>query len=258
MTSLPDSGDPGNMFQELKIDEHKPAAVSDKTWARILENFAEVRELATGGEAKAEGGQAVVFEGKERQKPGRPVAIKVYKRNTEADRKLFEREVSVVGSIHLPRDLIVQLYDVCRDPDVQPFLVLERIQGVEPLDYVQKPEPMPIAGRIDLFERFCREMQRLHHCNLVLRDVNARNVLIESGGKIRFIDFASATEHVKGFEHASMSIPLATPDCVPIEVIRGEIKASQRTDLYAASGHRLSDAHREGEGRRAQGSRHHG
>ncbi len=236
MPPRPPSGDPRNIHQDLGLAHIKPAVIDDATWSHISERFAEVRELKTDGEHKAEGGQAVVLEAKEREKPRRRVAIKVYKTNSDADRKLFEREVAVVGSPHLPRDLVVQFFGCCRDSGLQPYLVLERIDGRNPVDYVQNPEPLSMSRRIALFERYCRAMQRLHDCDLVLRDVSAGNVLIEPGDKIRFIDFAAATSNTKSFERGTVSIPLATPDTVPIEVLRGEIKASQQTDLYAAVG----------------------
>ena len=236
MPPRPDSGHPRNIHEQIGLAHFKPAVINDATWSHISAHFAEVRELKTDGEHKAEGGQAVVLEAKEKEKPNRRVAIKVYKGNSDADRKLFEREVAAVGSPHLPRDLVVEFFGCCRDSGLQPYLVLERIDGRDPVDYVQNPEPLSMSRRIALFERYCRAMQRLHDGDLVLRDVNAGNVLIEPGDKIRFIDFAAVTSIAKGLNRSTVRIPLATPDTVPIEVLRGEIKASQQTDLYAAVG----------------------
>jgi len=229
MSQIPDSGDPGDVYGSMGFGDRKPEVLTDATWQHMRERFAELRELSDGG-------QALVFEGKEKLKPHRWVAIKVYRGNSADERRLFEREVAMVGSPHLPRDLVVGLYAIAREGNIQPYLVLERINGREPLDYVQSPEPLSMLRRIELFATYCRAMQRLHDCNLVLRDVSARNVLIEPGDRVRFIDFAGATRSEKGYENASASIPIATHDSVPIEVVQGEIKASKQTDLFAAAG----------------------
>src|SRR5437867_539368 len=108
MSQIPDSGDPGDVYGALGLGTRKPAVLTDATWRHITERFSELRELG-------EGGQSLVFEGKEKEKPHRPVAIKVYRASTDTDRRLFEREVANVGSPYLPRDLVVGFYDVCRD-----------------------------------------------------------------------------------------------------------------------------------------------
>jgi serine/threonine protein kinase len=174
-SALPDSGDPGNEFEKLKLAQHKPELLTEATWKHLNERYQLCGELGQGG-------QAVVFFVKERAEGHRKLAIKVYHENTDAARKLFDHECRVLASDHLPQDLIVGYVQCVSEPGLQPYLVLEHIEGQPIGKYVRSARSMSVGEKVDLWERLCRALYRLHLCHLVFGDLKSENVLVEQDG----------------------------------------------------------------------------
>ena len=228
-SALPDSGDPGNLFEPLKLDQHKPELLSEATWKHLYERYQFLAKLGQGG-------QAVIFHMKERTNSCRDVAIKVYHANAAAALKAFDNEARWLASSSLPEDVVVDLYDANPPPSVQPYLVLKLIEKAKEIhEYAESPRPMKMPERIDLYEKFLRTLHRFHDCGIVIGDVSARNVLVQSGDRIWFIDLAGAKSLHRGRTASQSSLNMATPGNVPTGVLDGEMSTSRVTDLFGAA-----------------------
>ena len=183
------------------------------------------------------GATAVVLEARDRA-TGRRLAIKVIVEpsNTLA-LACFRREVKVLGSDHVPLDVVPQLRFV-QDVDnatkarVQPFLVMEKIDGKPILDYVNHPRPMAMADRISVVEQCFVALDRLHSCNLLHGDVSFNNVMIQKGDIVRLIDLGQAKTR-QGVGTRSVSGAVGSPICAPDGRIRGEEPLKDWIDIHS-------------------------
>ena len=229
MTLIPDSGEPRNLLAGTVLGtDTKPALLTDATWQHLSERYQLRGELGQGG-------QAVVFLVKERAAPHRRLAVKVYHENTDDARKLFDHECRVLASDHLPQDLIVGYVQCVSEPGLQPYLVLEHIDGQPIGEYIQSARSMSVGEKIELWERLCRALHRLHQCHLVFGDLKSENVLVEKNGVIRFIDLAGSKLLKKAYSGSQSSQNLATPGVMPDAWKTGETRTALWTDIYVAS-----------------------
>ena len=192
MALLPDSGDPGNIHEQIGLGEQKPDLLTDVTWAEIN------AEYQFRGE-KGRGGQAVVFEAKERNSPHQRVAIKVYHENTDAARQQFENECRILASDRLPAEVVGYHRCVAGQGDRQSYLVLEFIDGTTLAKLAtSSKQRLKFDEQVDLIEQLARSFHRLHECNLIFGDGSANNILVEKDHRLRFVDLAGAKELIKG------------------------------------------------------------
>jgi len=232
MPLLPDSGEPGNMHEQLGIGDTKPELLTDTTWRHICLTYQLRGEIGKGG-------QAVVFSVKEKASPHRKLVLKVYHENTDASRKSFENECRFLASDRLPTE-VVGYYQCVAERNVQPYLVLEFIDGTTLAKLADTSvRPLPFDIKADLIEQLARSFHRLHQCNVVFGDASANNILIEQDHRIRFVDLAGAKELIKGHGRSRSSINLVTPgffaqtdaDATAMKQVRTNLWS----DLYALS-----------------------
>ncbi|MCX7422586.1 MAG: hypothetical protein NT013_24005 [Planctomycetia bacterium] len=140
MPLLPDSGKLGDIHEQLGIGEQKPDLLTDATWAEINAEF----QLHGN---KGRGGQAVVFQAKERHPPHRGVALKVYHENTDTARQQFENECRILASDRLPPEVVGYYRCVGGEGQRQPYLVLEFIDGTT-LAVGQAGDVLEAAARV--------------------------------------------------------------------------------------------------------------
>ena len=118
---------------------------------------------------------------------------------------------------------------------LQPYVVLEHIDGKPIVEYVQAARSMSVGEKISLWERLCRSLHRLHQCHLVFGDLSPKNVLVEKGDVIRFIDLAGSKLLKKAYSGSQSSQNIATPNVMPAVWLNGEARTALWTDIYAAS-----------------------
>lgn len=233
MPLLPDSGDLDDMHDQLGTGEQKPGLLTDATWAEITSLF-QLR-----GE-KGRGGQAVVFEAKEKQHPHRRVAIKIYHDSSDASRKAFENECRVLASDRLPPEVVSYFHCVGAQGQKQSYIVLEFIDGTTLAKLAtDSKHPLKLDAKVELISQVARSWQQLHECNLVFGDGSANNILIEKDFRVRFIDMAGAKELIKGHGRSRSSINLVTPGFVAQtendSAATKEVRTNLASDLYALS-----------------------
>jgi len=154
----------------------------------------------------------------------RPVAIKVIANLDAGARQRFLFEARAVAKIHHPN--VVGVY---RGGTVgsRPYLASELVRG-SPLAKLAKP--MAAAVALDIAIGLARGLAAAHRHNVVHCDLKPSNVMIDSDGIAKIIDFGLARVAVEGSNpgHA----PVGTPDYMAPEVWRGETP-SPRADVYS-------------------------
>jgi len=164
------------------------------------------------------------------------VAIKLLKQGYHSSEIIhrFRIEQEILANLHHPN--IAQLYDAGLTDDETPYLIMEYVDGV-PIDNYANSHNLTISERLDLFIKVCDTVQ-FAHTNLVIhRDLKAQNILVNSDGQIKILDFGVA----KLLDPASTDITLIetqpgqrfwTPHYASPEQMRGSI-ASTTSDVYS-------------------------
>lgn len=150
------------------------------------------------------GGQGVVFQAVQRS-TRRRVAIKVTREGPlggPRDKARFEREVRILGRLAHPH--IVHIHDSGRSP-AGDFFVMEFVDGT-PFDvYVRGLDPAdpdsvdrgPGRARVRavllLFAKVCDAVHAAHLHGVIHRDLKPGNILVDSSGEPRVLDFGLST-----------------------------------------------------------------
>src|SRR5262245_39097820 len=137
-----------------------------------------------------EGGMGTVYEA-EQDNPRRTVALKVIRAGLTSDSllKRFAREAQILGRLRHPG--IAQVYDAGVAEGGQPYFAMELIAGVL-LDQHAREHALDAGGRLELVAQVCDAVQHAHERGVIHRDLKPGNILVESSGQPRVLDFGVA------------------------------------------------------------------
>ena len=181
-----------------------------------------------------EGGMGLVYEAVD-DRLGRPIALKVIRRDTVGDslaRERFWREARLAASVNHPH--ICQIYEI-GEADQQLFIAMERLDG-EPLSARLERGAVPLADAVPIGLEVLGALDALHVRGIVHRDLKPSNIFLTRHG-VKLVDFGLARPVVD--EDAATNLPLTlpgtivgTPRYMAPEQIQGGA-TDRRTDLFA-------------------------
>ena len=195
----------------------------------VLAGYRLIRELGRGGMSVvwlAERADGVVK---------RQVALKMpmFILQGEADVARFARERDALASLSHPN--VARLYDAGVLPSGQPFIVLERVDGV-PLNLYCDERRLDVVTRLRLFFQVLAAVDHAHKHLLVHRDLKPSNILVDAEGQVKLLDFGIAKLLAEG---EAATAPLTeqaggpmTPLYAAPEQLRGQV-ISTLTDVYS-------------------------
>lgn len=182
------------------------------------------------------GGQAVVYRGVQRS-TNRIVAIKVLREGPfagEPERLRFEREVTILAQLNHRNIIGVLDRGVAGGSD---YLVMDYVAGRQ-LDRFVRDENLGLRDRLRLFRAVCDAVNAAHLRGVIHRDLKPGNILVDSAGEPRILDFGLAKVSPAGDSAAGAatqtgqfigSLPWASP-----EQARGRSdEVDVRSDVYS-------------------------
>ena len=142
----------------------------------------------------ASGGMGTVYEAAQEQ-PRRPVAIKVMKRGVTSRTAMrrFEYEAQLLARLSHP--CIAQVYEAGTHDDgsgAVPFFAMEYIPNAKPITRYAEDKKLGTRERLELFIRVCDAVHHGHQKGIIHRDLKPGNVLVDSHGNPKVIDFGVA------------------------------------------------------------------
>lgn len=165
------------------------------------------------------------------------VALKLIRSEIDSDDqlRLFLRERKILSSLN--HSNIALLLDGGVADDGRPYFVMEYIDGEPVTDYCKKNH-CSLEKRLHLFTQVCKAVQHAHSNLIVHRDIKPDNLLVNSDGTIKVLDFGIAKlllEHQlrdqtlfeSGAAHRLMSLNYAAPEQLNLDPI------NTSTDIYA-------------------------
>ncbi|MCB1033937.1 MAG: tetratricopeptide repeat protein, partial [Acidobacteria bacterium] len=158
----------------------------------------------------------------------RTVAIKVLRRELVSEDALarFGVERQVLARLEHPN--IARLYESGVTKGGQPYLVMERIEGL-PINRYCDRNRLSLRQRVELFLGVCSAVRHAHASLLVHRDLKPSNILVGEDGQPKLLDFGIAKILEEGspaaFVEATrthfrpMTLPYASPEQVRCETV---------------------------------------
>lgn len=161
------------------------------------------------------------------------VAIKVLHLGVGMDQQLaarFRSERQILAQLDHP--YIARLLDGGTLPGGAPYLVMELVEG-ERLSYYCETHDLGLAARLELMIKVCRAVQAAHRALVVHRDLKPDNILVDSHGEPKLLDFgiAKVLDAVDGVQTRADQ-RLLTPRYAAPEQFTGAV-VTTATDIYA-------------------------
>lgn len=239
-------GDPAleSIFQGVTLEElfargmqsvRMTAAGPTKTWdaptvqemARLFPHY-EILELI------GRGGMGAVY--KARQKAlDRFVAVKILPLEVSVDRDFaerFVREAKTMARLNHPN--IVSVYDFGTTIEGHLFFVMEFVEGTT-LHQMIKTVGLNPAQSLEIIVAVCEALQFAHEEGVVHRDVKPANVLVDTKGRVKVMDFGLARidqPDAQEWGHTITGAVLGTPDYMAPEQKSG-LRVDHRADIYS-------------------------
>jgi serine/threonine protein kinase len=139
------------------------------------------------------GGMGLVYRAFDRQL-NREVAIKTLTEGFTGDQEMLKRfyqEAAKTGA--LKHQNIVTVYDL-GEQDGFPYIVMEYLSG-DPLDrLIQSGKSQPLAFKLKIVEQVCYALGYAHRNDVIHRDVKPANVIVQSDGVVKLLDFGIARQ----------------------------------------------------------------
>lgn len=181
------------------------------------------------------GGQGAVYQARDLNFPDsrRLVAIKEMNVVTNDDTlrastmKTFQREANILATLNHPA--IPKIYDFFEKND-RAYLVMEYINGRDLEAILSRTKSLPIDKLIEWGIDLCDVLQYLHNHQpepIIFRDMKPANIMIDSLGKVRLIDFGIAKVFVSGLPQTM----IGTEGYSAPEQYKG--KANPLSDIYS-------------------------
>jgi eukaryotic-like serine/threonine-protein kinase len=188
------------------------------------------------GETLGYGGMSEVHRGRD-VRLGRDVAVKVLRADLARDPQFqhrFRREAQNAAALNHPA--IVAVYDTgetVSDCGPLPYIVMEFVDGRTLRDIVKTEGPMDSQRAMETMADVCAALDFSHRNGIIHRDVKPANVMINSAGAVKVMDFGIARALSDGQGVTQTAAVVGTAQYLSPEQARGEL-VDARSDVYAA------------------------
>jgi hypothetical protein len=158
----------------------------------------------------------------------RQVAIKLLKEDDDELRERFAREARAVAKLHHAN--IVTIFDVGTH-DGRPFIAMEYVEGQTLAQIIRERQALSTPRRLELIEELCDGLGFAHKAGIVHRDVKPANVMVNTEGSVRILDFGIARiAEASKLTRAGMLI--GTLNYMSPEQVTGA-PVDQRSDIFS-------------------------
>ncbi len=219
-TSRPDDADPGET-RSVDTGSGPATPARDVTGGREWGDLRLTNEIGHGGFGR-------VYRGWD-ETLAREVAVKIIKPKDAAHRAEVLREGKMLARVKHPN--VVTVFRAQQVGD-EVGITMELIHGRHLSDVVAQSGRMGADEAAVIGITLCQALGAVHGAGLLHRDVKARNVMREDGGRIVLMDFGAGRESVPMPSTRSTSDVSGTPLYLAPELLAGGT-ASPASDLYS-------------------------
>ena len=163
------------------------------------------------------------------------VALKIFQLSTNDQRKnrecmaLFLREAYCLSKLDHPN--IIQILDFGHLNNIY-YIVTEFLEGTTLFDIVDKTGPMPEGEVAMIAYEVIKALEFLEHHRVVHRDIKPINIMVNSKGDIKLIDFG-LSRHVEEKTVSMKGVFTGTPQFAAPESIRQDLHIDSKADIFS-------------------------
>ena len=179
-------------------------------------------------ELLGKGGMGAVYRAVD-ESLNRRVAVKVMLRSLGEDRKFvetFRREAQAAAALNHPN--IVQIHSFGEEKG-QPYIVMELISGGRLDRMIAGGEPLDESAALKIGVEVAEGLKAANDIGLIHGDVKPENILLDSNGVAKVVDFGLASFKDKT---AATDGVWGTPYYIAPEKVRGQ-RVDARSDIYS-------------------------
>ena len=161
---------------------------------------------------------------------GRMVALKTINTNLVDRPDLLERfyqEAQSAGKLQHPN--IVTIFELGQEKDT-PFIAMEYLDGESLEKTILRQTEMPLAVKVGYIVKICQALEYAHKNRVVHRDIKPGNVMVNSEGAVKVVDFGIA--RLVDFSRTHTNMMIGTPAYMAPELFKKQ-RANERTDIWA-------------------------
>ena len=178
-----------------------------------------------------EGGMAAVYKGLD-EGLNRNVALKVLSARQAQDQKFvarFQREAQGLAKLNSP--YVAQIYYIGAEAN-PPFFAMEFVEGRTLREVIQKDGAIPVRRSLAYLSQMARGLQAAAESGIIHRDIKPDNVMINSKGQAKLMDFGLVKRADDESGVTQHGIILGTPRYMSPEQARCE-EVDLRSDIYS-------------------------
>lgn len=139
----------------------------------------------------------------------------------------FYQEAQSAGKLQHPN--IVTIFELGKAADT-PYIAMEFIDGESLEKSISCRRDLPLALKVGYIVRICQALGYAHRNRVVHRDVKPANIMVDSHGAVKVVDFGIA--RLIDFSRTSTSMMIGTPAYMAPELFN-QGKADDRSDIWA-------------------------
>jgi hypothetical protein len=162
----------------------------------------------------------------------RTVAVKVLAQRFAQDQLFvtrFQREAKSAAGLNHPN--VVSVYDTGSDEGVH-WIVMEHVQGHTLEEVLREEGGLPVRRALEITDALSRALAAAHAAGLIHRDVKPANVMIDTHGRAKVMDFGIARAIADATTLTGTGLVLGTASYFSPEQARGD-PVDSRTDIYS-------------------------
>jgi len=161
----------------------KKSVIEAQPEKKYIDRFELIHELGKGA-------QGVVYLAKD-LKLNRQVAVKTLLHKNKDGDQIFN-EAQNVSSLQHPN--IIPLYEIGTHNE-RPFLVYPYVKGKTLRDYIDKSENLTVIQSTKIVSAILDGLSHAHEKEVIHRDLNPSNILLDENNNPRIMDFGISTFH---------------------------------------------------------------
>jgi serine/threonine protein kinase len=176
------------------------------------------------------GGMGIVFQAHDKELKEQ-VAIKILSpilsTNSDALARL-KREVSAARRVTHPN--VIRIHDLSEMNGLH-FVTMEYFYGQNLKEYIKVNGALSNMKAWQIAEQICEGLEAAHRGGIIHRDLKSQNIIINTAGQIKIIDFGLAhTTQMEGL--TATGLIMGTPEYMAPEQVAGK-RVDERADIYS-------------------------
>jgi serine/threonine protein kinase/tetratricopeptide (TPR) repeat protein len=159
------------------------------------------------------------------------VALKLIKPEIAKDKKTIERFRNELKTARMiSHKNVCRMFDIGEEKGVY-FITMEYVPGEDLKSFIRRSGQMAVGTTLRIAKQVCEGLTEAHKLGVVHRDLKPQNVMIDTHGNARIMDFGIARSlEAKGITGAGVMI--GTPEYMSPEQVEWK-EVDQRTDIYS-------------------------